>query len=181
MITRLRNLSLCLERMAKLYERAIDLLEKEKACLVNLDFETLTSHLREKDEILAALKALDKDRLRVQDQFAILWDRDTADLTLKSLAEGLLGMGPELEIEGQKLLRKRKEILSLTQKLKDRILLNEGFIEKSIENVRGLAEYISETLTGQPGVANRKGGIYTGKAQYKKTTEHKGSILHKTF
>jgi flagellar biosynthesis/type III secretory pathway chaperone len=167
--------------MAKLYERAIDLLEKEKACLVNLDFETLTTHLREKDEILTALRALDKDRLRIQDQFAIMWDKDPVDLSLKSLAQELIEMGPEFESEGRRLLIKRDQILQLVEKLQERIDANEGFIEKSIDNVKGIAEHIAQTITGQPGSASRKTGIYTGKAQYKKTTEHKGSILRKTL
>ena len=181
MLNRVKTLALSLERMERLYERAIDLMDLERQCLVVLDFETLTTHLREKDEILAALKALDKDRIRIQDQFSILWDRDPTELTLKELAQGLIPMGPEFAVEGEKLLRKRERILILIQKLKDKVNSNEGFIEKSIDNVKGLAEHIADTLTGQPGTANRKTGIYTGKAQYKKTTEHKGSILRKTL
>ncbi len=179
MLERVSSLALILERMHVLYGRALDLLRRERETLIILDFEGFVNLLKEKDEVLAALRALDKDRLRIQDQFAVLWDMDPVDLSLKTLGEELLDMGPDFKIQGERLLALRGNLQNVLDELKRRISNNENFIEKSIDSLRNLAEHLSAKLTGKPGPDSRKTGVYTDKARYQGTQEHKGNLIRK--
>jgi flagellar biosynthesis/type III secretory pathway chaperone len=175
----LTNMALNLERMLVLYERVLSCLEQERRSLIALDYETLQTTLIEKDEVIAALRALDRDRLRLQDQCAILLDRRSADVTLKDLAEAMLELGGAERELGMRLMDLRGRVLVAVDRVKEKVLSNQGFLEKSIENLRGIAEHLSSALTGRPGPASRQSGVYTAGAKYQKSQTHTGGLLEK--
>lgn len=177
---KLKTLALLLDRMAVLYERMIALLGRERTALIALDFETLMTEMREKDEILAALRGLDKDRLRIQDQFAIVMGRDPEQVTLRNLAESLLEQGGSARELGIMLLEKRERIAAVMAELQDKVEANSRFIEKSVENLQGIAGHLSAIVTGKPVKGGRASGTYNGKAKYQSQDgSQTGTIMEK--
>ncbi len=181
---KLQRLSLILERMFVLYERALLLLESERKALVAMDFEILYTHLREKDEVLSAIRALDKDRLKIQDQFAMLWNRKPEEVTLKVLGEYLISEGDPQAQLGEQLLYLRSRLSTLIEQLKDRVGSNKMFIETSVKTLRGIAEEISSTISGEKEIgapSEPKVSSYTGKGKYQKPKGRTGSIVEKRY
>jgi flagellar biosynthesis/type III secretory pathway chaperone len=179
-VEKLKNLALILSRMNVLYQRVFNVLERERQLLIKMDFDELFIVLREKDEILSAIRHLDKDRLRIQDQFAIAFDRPVADVTLKTIAEEIISQGPPGDELGQRLLALRDELGKTVAALKEKLELNRNFFERSVENLRGIAEHLSAALTGrqQPGKGTT---TYTGKAKFQDTKSPTGSLVEKRF
>jgi hypothetical protein len=63
--------------------------------------------------------------------------------------------------------------------LKEKLLRNRDFITRSVENLRGIAENLADTITGKPGAASRETSVYNGKAKYQDSKKHAGSLLQK--
>ena len=182
MDAKLRNLRLLLERMNVLYERLLGILQREKNALVLMDFESLLAETREKDEVVAALKALDRDRLRIQDQFAIVMDRDPATLTLRDLAEALIEQGASARDMGIVLMDLRSRMNHTVEQLRDRIRVNNNFIEKSISHLQGIAAHVSQAISGARNRgAGKAAGVYTGKAKVQEGPGQTGTILERRF
>ncbi len=179
MLDRLRSLALILERMHALYERVLLILEHEKRALIQLDYENLYTAIREKDEVLSAIRSLDKDRLRIQDHFAIVMDQDSATVNLTFIAEAIMNDDEESAKLAHRLLALREKIGKTVEHLKERLNFNKTFIERSIENLQGIAENLSSSITGKPGRSSRESAVYTGKAKYQESKGHAGSILEK--
>jgi hypothetical protein len=180
MIDKINRLQLILERMNVLYKRALDLLDRERKGLIVLAFEQLFIDLQEKDEVLSAIRGLDKDRLRIQDQLAIVWDLDPAEVTLKRVGEELSTRDSIHRDAGFRLLRLRSELQTTLDLLKEKIEFNKGFIEKSIGNLRGLAEHLAASVTGRsPSNPKNTSNVYTGKAKYQAPQSGTGNLLEK--
>lgn len=177
MIQRFQNLSLVLERMCVLYQRVLHLLDNEKNQLILLDFENLYPVMREKDEILTALRALDKDRLRIQDQCAMVMGYDAAELTLRGLADLLIAEGgPSYEL-GQRLGQLRQRLAEVIADVSVKINRNKKFIERSVASLQSVAGHLSRALAGKHS-RNSGTGTYTGRARLEKN-ENTGSIVEK--
>ena len=177
MFDKVKALGLLLERMDALYARVLALLELEREALIRLDYPTLYSAIREKDEVLSALRGLDRDRLRLQDYFGIVMDAPAEQVTLRFIGERLIEQG--LEAEGTRLLKLRSSLGAIVDEIKGRLERNRVFIEKSVENLQKIAGHVSAAITGKPGASSRKMGTYTNKKQYEESSAHKGSILEK--
>jgi hypothetical protein len=167
-----------LERMHSLYQRALELLKVEKDSLVKLDFEKLYSELREKDEVLSILRRLDKERLKIQDHFAMVNSLNPADVTLKMMAEALVSQGGETARMGDRLMGLRARIQEVVEEIRERIALNEAFIEKSVSHLRGIAETFTQVLNSEP-EAPKPHSTYTGKKKVQKTPQAPGKLLEK--
>lgn len=178
MIQRIQNLSLVLERMLVLYERVLDLLDRERTQLILLDFENLYPVMREKDEILAALRALDKDRLRIQDQCALIMGQDPLEITLRKIGELLIEEGSSSETLGRNLLNLRLRMATVIEVLRERVGRNQNFIEKSVASLQSVAGHLSRSVAGKSTRKN-KVGTYTGKAKIAVDPEQSGSIVEK--
>jgi len=181
MILKAQNLVLVLERMNVLYLRCLEILERERHLLIMLDFENLISVMREKDESLAALKALDRDRLRIQDHFAIIMQVDAGTLTLRRIGEVLVEEGGASLTMGWRLLELRTQLETVVGQLKERIQRNSHFIEKSVSNLQGVAANLSAAYAGRLRPKNTKSATYTGKAKMAPKAEQIGSIVEKRF
>ncbi len=177
MIEQLSALAHTLERMHSLYVRAMELLNSEKNSLVKLDFEKLYSELREKDEVLAILRRLDKERLRVQDHFAMINGINPAEVTLKMMAEVLVNEGGDNARLGYRMLGLRTQIQMVVEQIKDRIRINNTFVEKSVEHLRGVAETM--TMVANPTQETKSHKTYTGKKQVQQSAKASGKILEK--
>jgi flagellar biosynthesis/type III secretory pathway chaperone len=176
----IHKLYLILEQMESLYARVIPLLDKERSSLVEMNYERLYIELKEKDEILALLRKLDRERLRIQDYFAALTGTSAAAVTLRSLGEMLIDHGgPDAEL-GARLLAQRERIECLVNEIRRRIESNGRFIDKSVKNLRGLARILSESTQPQDeSEIPPHHQTYTVKARVKKAPQKSGSIVTK--
>lgn len=179
MDAKLQNLASILDRMVSLYHRVFEILDKERSALIALDHESMYSLLKEKDEILSAIRALDKDRLRIQDYFATIQGKDASEITLLSLGQSLMLQGGGAEKLGSMLLQKRNILTDLIDQLKSRIERNARFIEKSVENLRSIAENLSASVSGKSGAQAKKAGVYTDKAKYQQQQGATGSLVER--
>jgi hypothetical protein len=179
LVDRLRSLGLNLERMNVLYMRAIEILEREKRALVLFDYEELYILFKEKDEVLTAIKALDKERLKIQDLYAALSKKDSVSTTLLSMAQDLISEGGDSEKTGRHLLVLRNILAETVEILRQKIDSNRGFIEKSVANLRSVAEHVSSNGTGRSGQQMTKAPVYTGKGKFKQNEGNKGGLLEK--
>ena len=180
MDAKLNNLELILERMNVLYERMLGILAREKTALISLDFDAILLEMREKDEIVSAVRGLDRDRLRIQDQFAIVMGRDAEELTLRTLAEELMTQGGSAVEAGMRLMELRSKLNGTVEALKERIASNKVFIERSVHNLQGIAATLTQTIASKPS----NGGnlkTYNGKAKYQKAPGQTGTIVEKRF
>lgn len=182
MDAKLKNLELILERMNVLYERMLGILGREKTALISFDFDAILVEMREKDEIIAAIRGLDRDRLRIQDQFAIIMGRDAEELSLRALAEALMEQGGSALEGGVRLMELRTKMAGTVAALQERIELNRDFIERSVHNLQGIAATLTANVAGKP--KSSKGNAintYNGKAKYEKAPGQTGTIVEKRF
>jgi flagellar biosynthesis/type III secretory pathway chaperone len=177
MVDKIKALALILERMDALYGRVLGLLEREREALIRLEYEQLFSVVREKDEVLSAIRGLDRDRLRLQDFFAAVMDLGSEEVTLKTVGDNLVASG-DLEY-GNRLLALRESLGKTVELVRQKVDRNKSFIEKSVENLQKIAANLSAALTGKPGKQSRKSNVYDRNKRYEDTTAHKGAILEK--
>lgn len=177
MIDKIKALALILERMTALHGRVLALLERERETLIRLDYEALFQTIREKDEVLAALRGLDRDRLRLQDYFAVVMDAEPEQLTLLIIAQNLISQG---DVEhGARLIALRERLGTSVEEVRQKVERNRNFIERSVQNLQSIAGSISDAVTGRPGRSSRKSNVYDKNKRYEETTGHKGSLLEK--
>lgn len=175
MIQKVQNLILLLERMAVLYERTVGILEREKQALISFDFENILEVAREKDEVHSVLRSLDEDRLRIQDQFALIMQKNLEEVSLSFLAEALR---EHLPLEAKRLQQLRHELQEKIEVLRSRLKINKAFTEKSIENLQMIAANLSSVMRG--GVSKSKPvETYTGQGVKKSSSQASGSIVEK--
>jgi flagellar biosynthesis/type III secretory pathway chaperone len=169
-----------LEQMEHLYARIPALLDKEKKSLIEMNFESLYIELAEKDEILSTIRKLDKERVRIQDSFATLNSLSPQDVNLKVIADHMIESGgPDADL-GMSLMGYRERISSFVVEIQGRLYKNQVFIEKSVKNIRGLAQAVAEVMgQSQSGDLPSQHQTYTGKAKVKKPSQKSGSIMTK--
>ncbi len=184
MLNRAHAMAAILERMHVLYDRCLEILTRERNDLVAADFSTLLETLREKDEVLEALRALDRDRIKIQDEFSIVMEKNPEELTLKILAEALVTQGGDAEIIGKRLLVLRRNVSAIIGALEEKVKHNKVFVEKSLENIRDVASVMSLAMSGQSSakVQAKKSSVYTQKAQVSTSGDsNKGTIVERRY
>jgi len=181
----IQNLCSVLDRMEILYGRILPLLDKERSSLIELNYERLYVELSEKDEILSAIRRLDRERLRFQDHFATISGKPSGEITLRWIGEYLLSEGGfEAEL-GAGLLARRERIEAVVAQVTERVERNGRFIAKSVQNIRSIAQDISEVLghssesNDDRNQANHQ--TYSSKAKVKKPAQKSGAIVSKSL
>ena len=176
----MHRLCTTLEKMESLYARVLPLLDLERKSLVEMNFELLFEQLKEKDELLALIRSMDKERLKILDHFAVINGVAQEELTLKTFAEQLMeGSAADKEL-GMRMMDIRSRIQDLIQDTQIKIKNNEQFIEKSVNNIRGLAATVTESVqTGREksGQTEKSYSTYGKNAKVKKSKQKSGAIV----
>jgi len=168
--------------MEVLYARVLDLLDREREHLILFDFENLYPCMREKDEILSALRALDRDRLRIQDNFAAVMDLNASTLSLKDMAELIREQGGDAAVEADRLLRLRARLQTVIGALTAKVGRNSKFLTLSIGHLQTVATNVTSLLAGkQTDSGKKRPNTYTGKARLAQPTEARGGLVQKRF
>jgi flagellar biosynthesis/type III secretory pathway chaperone len=183
MLDRAHTLAAILERMIVLYERCLDVMARERNTLVLVDFDALLESIREKDEILAAIRGLDRDRLRIQDEFAIVMDTPVNDLTLRLLAENLQKQGGDAKLAGDRLLSLRRRLAAVIEVLGEKVKHNKVFVDRSIQNLQEVAAHWSSVVLGKSrdSAGSRRTLTYTEKARMSTQSDATGSLVERKF
>jgi hypothetical protein len=178
MIQKVQNLMLLLERMQVLYTRVLEILEREKQALIAFDFEAILLSLREKDEILSVIKALDKDRLRIQDQFAIIMNRDPEEVSLAFLINALK---EQIPLEAKRLSQLRGDLGLAVDLVARKVESNRVFIEASVNQLKQIAAQLSDSFRGSVTrtTAREQSKVYTGKGRMRDVDASKGALVEK--
>jgi len=177
MLEKIKALALILQRMDALYARVLEILERERQALIRLDYETLFKAIGEKDEVLGAIRGLDRDRLRLQDYFAIVMGIEPDEITLRLIGENLVA-NDDAE-NGNHLLVLRASLGKTIEIVRQKVERNKEFIERSVDNLQKIAANLSAAVTGKPGKNSRKSNVYDKHKRYEDTVVHKGAILEK--
>lgn len=174
----MRRLGQVVDTMEGLYARVLPLLDREKTSLIEMDFEKLYEEMKEKDEILALIRKLDKERLNIQDHFSTMNNVPREQMTLKFFADSLAEGDAEDKKLGAGLLASRERIQALIEATKRKIGSNEQFIVKSVGHLRGLAEAVNQaTQTQTQQAGGKKYSTYGKNAKIKKADKTPGSIV----
>lgn len=181
MIEKINALALVLERMHVLYSRALDLLDRERQLLIRLEYELLFETLREKDEILSALRGLDKDRLRLQDQISMKARQDFGGASLKEIAEYLGSQDAILKDGSVRLLRLREKLTKTLAELTAKVDRNRTFTENSIVSLRRVAEHMNSQLQGRVAPQGKKSRTYSDKAKIAAPHVASGQLIEKRY
>lgn len=181
MLERAHALAAILERMLALYERVHDILVRERRALVEFDFEFLLVIVREKDEVLSTIKALDRDRLRIQDHFSLVMDKPSDQLTLRFLGSALVEQGSDAEVLGRRLLTLRQHLSARMEAVRGTIDSNKIFIEKSVHNLQMIASHVTQLVSGQKPKGKKGSAVYNKKAKSSLEVAESGSLVEKRY
>jgi hypothetical protein len=179
MFDRFSRLVSILERMEGLYGRMLDILSREKSALIAMDFETVLVEAREKDEIVSAIRGLDRDRLQMQDQFSVLMGMDPETVTLRSMAEDLIEQGGSSREIGVLLMERRESLGRVVDSIREQVNRNTVFIERSIRNLQGIASTVTSALAGRTVPNHKKTSLYNKSAKVHTASAPSGTLVEK--
>ncbi|MEO5666538.1 MAG: flagellar export chaperone FlgN [Bdellovibrionota bacterium] len=179
----IQNLCSVLDRMEGLYTRILPLLDRERAALVEFDYERLYADLTEKDEILATIRRLDRERLRFQDYFSTVTGKPAQEISLRWIGEYLISEGGSEAELGVALLARRERVENLVAQITERVQRNGRFIERSVKNIRNIAQGVSDALglnaNQQDDNNSSQHQTYNGKGKAKKGPQKSGALVSK--
>jgi len=125
------------------YKKLVDLLQRERACLLDLNAKGVEELSKEKDTLIMRLRLLEEERVRVvKKEF-------NGEVSLQGLWK-LTGDSAFMEI--------RSKLLSLVQSIEELNEFNRLLIERSLNYIRGTANFFG--FSG-PGPKDGKGAYYS--------------------
>lgn len=129
------------------YRMLLDVLQRERECLVNLKPEVVETLSKEKDTIVLKLRLLEEERLRLAGVFA--QEKGIAgELTLQRLCEVTGDNG---------FSHKRSQLISLLQGISEFNEFNKILIERSANFVRRTLSFLDSY--GLPAKKNQPGSV----------------------
>jgi hypothetical protein len=134
----------------------LDLLQREKVCLLDLQLDGIEAITKEKDILVLKLRLLEEERIRLFDrlidenpQGILTKFRDPDKITLQRLAE----------VTGEIIFRDmRSKLISLSQSIKELNDLNKGMIDRTLSFLRKNNNFLGTFYPGAA-VMEGKGGL----------------------
>jgi flagellar biosynthesis/type III secretory pathway chaperone len=112
------------------YRMLLELLQREKACLVDFDAGEIEEISKEKDTMVLRLRLLEEERIRLMNRFQ--------DENPEHVKPGDVSLRKLGEITGnEKFLDVRSRLVSLMQSIQELNGLNRTLIDRSLAHVRG--------------------------------------------
>ncbi len=132
------------------YKVLLNLLQKERSCLIDIDAEKVEELSKEKDTVLMRLRLLEEERQRLTKKFAE--DNDlSGDINLKGLG-ALIG--------DDALLTLRSQLQSLLQSVEEMNEFNSVLIDRSIKYFKLNTNFFSSFA---PKLARKSKGAFLSK------------------
>jgi flagellar biosynthesis/type III secretory pathway chaperone len=108
----------------------LELLQREKVCLVNLQMEGIEALTKEKDILVLKLRLLEEERVRLLDRFILENFPDIPDEGPASQKISLLKLA---ELTGETIFQEmRSKLISLSQGIKELNDLNKVMIDRTL-------------------------------------------------
>jgi hypothetical protein len=108
----------------------LELLQREKMCLVNLQMEGIEALTKEKDILVLKLRLLEEERVRLLDRFVLESFPDLPDEGTASQKISLLKLA---ELTGETIFQEiRSKLISLSQGIKELNDLNKIMIDRTL-------------------------------------------------
>jgi|Deesub1362A_J573_1020465.scaffolds.fasta_scaffold00087_104 flagellar biosynthesis/type III secretory pathway chaperone len=128
------------------YRMLLDLLQKERACLLDLNTEGVEGLAKEKDTLVLRLRLLEEERIRLMKKFSEENPQSglSEDMSLRKLGE-VTGDSAFQDI--------RSKLVSLLQSIEELNESNRVLIERSLNYVRSTANFF-----GSFGLGDNSGG-----------------------
>ena len=134
----------------------MDLLQREKVYLLDLQMEGVEAVTKEKDSLVLKLRLLEEERIRLFDcliaenpQGILTKCQDPEKLTLQRLAE----------ITGETIFREiRSKLISLSQSIKELNDLNKVMIDRTLNFLKKNNNFLGTFYPGAPAMGE-KGGL----------------------
>ena len=153
------NLIQLLQQCEELYARMLPMIALEKQAVLGSDPEQLTKITVKKEDLIAQLKLLDRERARLLQEIADALQMSFEDLTLTTLAETIAPPhGHQLKLLGDTL----KHTLAEVQKTNDE---SRRLVAHSLMLVRNTMNFFSR-WTGSPTVYGASGNIDRSPMRY---------------
>lgn len=125
-----------LDEQISSYRRLVELLQNERACLVDLDVEGMERLIKEKDTLTFRLRLLDEERIRLMGEFC--------RANPEAGPPGELNLEKLSELTGDRgFLETRSKLVSLVQNIEELNSFNRMLIERSLGHVQGAGNFFN--------------------------------------
>ncbi|RJQ13382.1 MAG: flagellar protein FlgN [Nitrospiraceae bacterium] len=122
-----------LKEQINTYKTLLDLLNRERVCLIDIDAEKVEEISKEKDTVVMRLRLLEEERMRLMRKFA----EDNGEKTGINLEE----MG---KLTGDDMFPVlRSQLLSLLQSIEEMNKFNNVLVDRSLRHIRTTANFFS--------------------------------------
>jgi len=108
----------------------LELLQREKICLVNLQMEGIEALTKEKDILVLKLRLLEEERVRLLDRFIF---ENFSDISTEGNAPQKISLLKLAELTGETIFQEmRSKLISLSQGIKELNDLNKVMIDRTL-------------------------------------------------
>jgi flagellar biosynthesis/type III secretory pathway chaperone len=134
----------------------LDLLQREKVCLLDLQMEGVEAVTKEKDSLVLKLRLLEEERLRL---FERLLDENPQGMLTKFKDPDKITLQRLAEITGETIFREiRSKLISLAQSIKELNDLNKVMIDRTLNFLRKNNNFLGTFYPGASSMRD-KGGL----------------------
>ncbi|RJQ55745.1 MAG: flagellar protein FlgN [Nitrospiraceae bacterium] len=126
-----------LEEQINAYKTLLDLLKKERACLVDINADKIEEISKEKDTVVMRLRLLEEERVRLMKKFA----EDSGDMKAGNLEELARHTGDDT------FSALRLQMISLLQSIEEMNRFNSILLDRSLRHVKTSTSFFSSFTT----------------------------------
>lgn len=144
-----------LEELTKNYRSLLEVVRKEKECLLSADIEVLNECNKQKDLVLYRLRQIDNHRDRTARELANMIGADAQHPRLLELAQKLGGES------GEKLRVIHSTLDLLIKRISELNKENEQYAQSALQHLNGAIEEVKDSLSGKGGYA-KQGKVVRG-------------------
>lgn len=141
----LEDLYRILQRLIMLHRNLLDVIKREKECLVEADLKNIHQIISEKEAVISLIQACENDRLRLAGALIHIWKIPISELTLLNLIEKI-----QLQsvTEADRFRSAHEALAFLLSKCRESNLENASLVERSLGHVLEMKKNIIESVTG---------------------------------
>lgn len=126
----------------------LELLQREKLCLLDLQMEGLEAIIKEKDILVLKLRLLEEERVRLLDS---LVRGNTLGILKKETDPRNISLLKLSEISGEVIFQEmRSKLISLSQSIKELNTFNQGMIDRTLGFLKKNNQFLGAFYPGSP-------------------------------
>lgn len=163
--TLLQRLTDNLEDLAKFYAGMLELVSRERECLLGADLEGLNKNNEDKETLIRKITLADGLRVKIAEDLCVELGLDARQPRLLEIARKLGGS------RGEALKRQHGVLEGLLTRAAENNRSNEEFARNALRTINGAMSELKETIAGKK--------TYGGKGQYKIGPETTGNFVRK--